>query len=193
MRPVTGIVLAGGQGRRLGMGPKHSVPVGEQTMLDRVADWFAPQVSALRINGPRDAATVRHDPPPVGDGRYAGQGPLAGLLAAMRQVDADWIAGVPVDAVCGPRDLVARLQGAVGKADSAYVAGQPCCLLVRTAAADSIETRLMLGRRSVIDWLESLGAVPVDFADRPDAVWSINTPNELALAEQRLMPHEPSA
>ncbi|MFC7331577.1 molybdenum cofactor guanylyltransferase MobA [Rhodocista pekingensis] len=134
MRTV-GVILAGGQARRLGGGDKGLVPVGGTPMLERIVARFGPQVDRLVLSANGDPGRFRRRPSLAGlpvlpdagvDGAPAGgdedgAGPLAGILAAL-----DWIAGqgldaahlvsVPTDCPFLPADLVARLAAASGAA-----------------------------------------------------------------------------
>ena len=183
-----GLILAGGTGRRLGQGPKHAVQLGSCTMLEHVERALRPQVSGWQLNAPRDAATVTHpcrvleDPPD-----FAGQGPLAGILAGLQTASSRCLLCAPVDAVRLPPDLAQRLLLAVQiRQQPLAVAGDhyTCLLMDRDHTAD-LATQLLAylrsGQRSIRGWLQQLPLCRVDWPDE-GWIWSLNTPRELAAA-----------
>jgi molybdopterin-guanine dinucleotide biosynthesis protein A len=109
---VLGLVLAGGQGRRLGGVNKAFEVVAGRTCLDHVSARLGPQVDDLALNAndedprwPEETIIRDFDP----DAR---QGPLAGLIAGLRHAATrgfDAIVSLPVDMPFAPRDLVQRL------------------------------------------------------------------------------------
>ena len=182
---VSAVILGGGQGRRLGLGPKALVTVGGISMLEHVCRRIAPQVAQLLINTPQAVSTSvasSHCP----DTEFAGEGPLAGLLAGMQMTDQDWLLFVPTDAIRLPRNLVPRFLQQTHGADAVVVAGQHVCGLIRRYLAGSLTTALHQGTRSLRDWLSQIRTVEVDFADERAAIWSVNTPAELTRAEAAL-------
>lgn len=116
---IAGVLLAGGQSRRMGGGDKCLLPLGRQSILAHVMARARPQVSALVLNANGDAARfATFNLPVVPDGVAGFPGPLAGVLAGL-----DWaVASVPgathvasfaTDAPFFPRDLVPRLLAAL--------------------------------------------------------------------------------
>jgi molybdenum cofactor guanylyltransferase len=117
---IAGVLLAGGQSRRMGGGDKCLLPLGPKPILAHVIERARPQVSALVLNANGDPARFRDFGLPVVPDSVAGfAGPLAGVLAGL-----DWaVAAVPAvthlasfatDAPFFPRDLVPRLLAALG-------------------------------------------------------------------------------
>ena len=118
-RPVVGVLLAGGQARRMGGGDKCLRPLGGRTILAHVIERARPQVGALVLNANGDPA--RFAPfglPVVGDVIGGFAGPLAGVLTGMEwtrahRPDCPWIATIATDTPFFPTDLVERMLGAV--------------------------------------------------------------------------------
>ncbi|MEK9901922.1 MAG: molybdenum cofactor guanylyltransferase MobA [Rhodospirillaceae bacterium] len=115
---MLGVILAGGQARRLGGGGKALVEVGGRPLLAHAIERLAPQVSDIVINANGDASRFDSFGLPVVADTVAGfAGPLAGVLAGL-----DWAAAnvpgcervvtVATDAPFFPNDLVARLVAA---------------------------------------------------------------------------------
>ena len=116
---IFGVILAGGQARRLGGGDKALKALGGKPLLAHVIERLMPQVSDIVINANGNPA--RFDgfgQPVVADTVEGFVGPLAGVLAGMEWVAAnapgcEWIVTVATDAPFFPEDLVARLSEAV--------------------------------------------------------------------------------
>ena len=111
--PVLGLILAGGQARRMGGGDKPLLRLAGRTLLDRVAERLAPQCAAgLALSANGDPARFGGFPGPVLPDPVPGQpGPLAGILAGLEHAAARGIAAVVSvsgDAPFLPHDLVAR-------------------------------------------------------------------------------------
>jgi molybdopterin-guanine dinucleotide biosynthesis protein A len=190
---VTGLVLAGGLGRRMsadGAGvDKGLAPLRGRPMVAHVIERLAPQVGALLINANRNAdryAAFGH--PVIPDAIEGYAGPLAGLHAGMRAATTPWVVTAPCDSPFLPEDLVARLwhalQGASGGPAQLAVArtsdGQahPVFALVDRSLLANLETFLGSGRRKIDAWYAPLRVVEVDFPDEA-AFRNINTQEEL--------------
>jgi molybdenum cofactor guanylyltransferase len=112
---IVGLLLAGGQSRRMGGGDKALRLLAGQTLLDRVIECVRPQVAALVLNANGDPARfARFGLPVVADSIADFAGPLAGILAgldwiAANRPDCAFIASLATDAPFLPADLVARL------------------------------------------------------------------------------------
>ncbi len=112
---IVGLLLAGGQSRRMGGGDKTLRLLAGQTLLDRVIDRVRPQVDALVLNANGDPSRfARFGLPVVADSIADFAGPLAGILAgldwtAANRPDYAFIVSLATDAPFLPADLVARL------------------------------------------------------------------------------------
>lgn len=179
------IILAGGEGRRMG-GDKPTRLLGGRTLLDRAIEgarrWSDRIVIAAR-DGDQVGATdyeVLLDPPSVG-------GPLAGLVSA-RKLGRELVLTVPCDMPFLPADLAGRLRDALGDRGAALAASggrvHPVCGLWRSDRLSELAGYLATGRRSVIGFSELLDYAAVEWEEA--AFININTPAELATAEARL-------
>jgi molybdopterin-guanine dinucleotide biosynthesis protein A len=192
---VTGIVLAGGQGRRMGGVDKGLVELAGRPMVAHVLDRFRPQVADILINANQNAeryAAFGHPVVPDAVGGFAG--PLAGLQAGLARATHDLAATVPCDSPFLPNDLVARL-GAALAAQSAQLAvaktfdqPHPVFCVVRRDVLPHLAAFLAAGGRKIDAWYATLAVVEVPFDDEADAFRNINTTDELAAATRAQAP-----
>lgn len=119
-----GVILAGGQSRRMGGGDKALMPLAGKPLLQHVIDRIAPQVNGLALGVERvSPALAAFGLPQLADAQPGHRGPLNGLLAALRHFAgrADWVLLAPCDAPFLPQDLADRLL-ACASADGAHAA-----------------------------------------------------------------------
>lgn len=189
---VTGLILAGGQGRRMGNVDKGLQPLRGRPMVAWVLERLAPQVTEVIVNANQNQAEyARLGCRVVGDEIGGFAGPLAGLQAGLKANVHPFLVTVPCDSPFLPRDLVARLHAAL-IADHADLAvaktgdqPHPVFSLVRESLAGHLTKFLQGGGRKIDAWYASLKVVEVPFDDQPDAFSNINTPADLAEHEKR--------
>lgn len=187
---ITGLVLAGGQGSRLGGRDKGLVEYRGRPMLDYVLAALRPQVGEILISANRNLEWYRktgHRVVTDPDGDFAG--PLAGILAGLRAAHTSCVAVVPCDGPLVPPDLVARLRAALRERGAAVAAAHdgerlhPTFALVPASLAGALEDYLRSGRRKVSEFYAENDFVAVDFSDCPQAFLNVNTPEDLARLE----------
>ena len=186
---VTGIVLAGGQGRRMGSVDKGLALLLGRPMAAHVIERFAPQVDEILINANRNMTeymALGHAVIPDAIGGYAG--PLAGLHVGLTHAAHPLVATVPCDSPFLPLDLVARLSSALSH-DAADIAvartfeqPHPVFALVRRSVLPHLTQFLQEGGRKIDAWYATLKATEVAFDDQADAFRNINTADELRQA-----------
>jgi molybdenum cofactor guanylyltransferase len=189
---ITGLVLAGGLGRRMGGVDKGLQAFRGEPMVAHVIRRLAPQVESLLINANQNIeryAAFGH--PVVVDaiGGYAG--PLAGLHAGLTACRTPLLVSSPCDSPFLPADLVARLHDALVR-DGAELAVartgaqvHPVFSLVHRHVLPGLTEFLDGGGRKIDYWYGALKVVEVAFDDQPDAFANINTLNELAALSLR--------
>jgi molybdopterin-guanine dinucleotide biosynthesis protein A len=187
MSAVSGVVLAGGQGRRMGGVDKGLQPLRGKPMVGWVLARFKSQVEEVIINANQNIEVYRalgYRVVPDEIGRFAG--PLAGLHAGLAAASYPLVATVPCDSPFLPADLVARLKNALGDRDLAVAkTGEqphPVFVLLRSALKRNLETFLVQGGRKIDAWYASLRTIEVSFDDEADAFRNINTLEELGKA-----------
>ena len=191
-KAITGLVLAGGLGRRMGGIDKGLQAFRGEPMVAQVIRRFAPQVDALIVNANQNIeryAAFGH--PVVPDVITGYAGPLAGLHAGLHACRTPLLVTSPCDSPFLPLDLVARLHEALER-DGADLAvartgaqSHPVFSLVRRHVLPGLTDFLDGGGRKVDLWYSALKVVEVSFDDQPDAFANINTLNELAALSVR--------
>jgi molybdopterin-guanine dinucleotide biosynthesis protein A len=187
MHGISGIVLAGGLGRRMGGVDKGLQPLRGKAMVEHVLARLAPQVDDIVINANQNLERYAAFGHRVVSDRVSGfAGPLAGLQAGLEAVSQPLAVTVPCDSPFLPADLVARLQQHLGSNDLAVAKTgdqpHPVFALVRRSVAGDLETFLAGGGRKIDAWYASLKVVEVAFDDEADAFRNINTLEELGRA-----------
>ncbi len=195
---LVGILLAGGQSRRMGGGDKGLNDIAGKPMLQHVADRLAPQVQRLAINANGKADRFSGFDLPIFPDTMAGNpGPLAGVLAGLRWTAANvpgatHILTAPTDTPLLPLDLAIRLTSAssvelentiaIAKSDGGR---QPVIGVWPVALADDLEAALLDGVRKVLAWTDRHGTVFAHFqsieigGETVDPFFNANTPEEL--------------
>ena len=208
---VIGVLLAGGLSRRMfatgaGRGDKGLLEIGGRPMLAHVIARLRPQVNALvlKVNG--DPERFAEFALPLASDPVEGHvGPLAGVLAGMRWVqanhpDARHIATASTDAPFLPDDLVLQLKAGLcsstaGERIALARSGghmHPVIGLWPVDLADDLEAALREGVRKVLAWTDRHGTLAVEFAptmiggQEVDPFFNANTPEELDEARRLL-------
>ena len=181
---ITGIVLAGGQGRRMGGVDKGLQPLRGRAMIEWVLERLEPQVAEILINANQNRDTYAkygHRVVPDEIGGFAG--PLAGLHAGLKAAAHPLVLTVPCDSPFLPTDLVSRLQASLTGKDLAVAkTGEqphPVFALMKRQVRESLEAFLASGGRKIDAWYAALKVVEVSFDDEADAFRNINTLEEL--------------
>jgi molybdopterin-guanine dinucleotide biosynthesis protein A len=184
MSGVTGIVLAGGQGRRMGGVDKGLQLLHGKPMVAAVLARLKPQVDEILINANQNLeayAKFGHRVVPDAIGGFAG--PLAGLHAGLGMASHPLVLTAPCDSPFLPLDLFSRLRGAIKENDLAVAKTgdqpHPVFALVRTAVRKNLEEFLSGGGRKIDAWYSTLKVIEVPFDDEADAFRNINTREEL--------------
>ena len=188
---VTGLILAGGRGKRLGGINKGLLRIDGQLLVQRVAQRLAPQVDSLLVSANRNLDDYRAlGFSVVNDGPFVDAGPLAGLRAGLQACATPWLLATPCDMPCLPQDLCHRLLLAAASDDLRArvpfdgVRYHYACVLLPSTALAQVNDCLDGGKRRVHDLLQAVGWFGVDFAaDQPQyrhAFSNINTSADLA-------------
>ena len=192
---VTGVILAGGRGSRMGGVDKglqnfRGMPMAMVTLLR-----LAPQVGEVMINANRNLAAYESFGVPVWpDGIADYAGPLAGFLTGLEHCETEYLVTVPCDTPLFPQDLVARLAEAMERegADIAMAAAreegelraQPVFSLLHRELMESLVRFTQEGGRKIDAWTARHKTVLVPFEGDDAAFSNANTVAELHRLEQ---------
>lgn len=194
---VTGLVLAGGRGSRMGGVDKGLQPFRGRPLAAHAIERLRPQVGALIVNANRHLeAYAQFGLPTVADAQGDFSGPLAGMLAGLRICETAFLATVPCDTPGFPLDLVQRLAAALAAPQPAIamaatrdasgrVQPQPVFCLLPVVLRDDLADALAAGERKIDRWMARHGCAQVVFDDE-QAFFNVNTLDDLdALDRQR--------
>lgn len=189
---IAAVVLAGGEGRRIGGGKPQRVLAG-RTLLERAAAQ-ASDFSTLTAMAVRGVGQVgaSHGLNLIEDAPW--EGPLGGLATAMAFARSRGRAAVltlPCDMPLIPTDLASRLAAALGDQGAALAASggrlHPVCGLWRVEALEALPAYAEEGQRSLKGFAAAVGFATVDWpADPVDPFFNVNTADDLAWAEALL-------
>lgn len=199
-RAIAGLVLAGGQSRRMGGGDKFLLDLGGQTLLERAIGCLSPQVDELAVSANCDPSLLTgYSGPVLPDAPPAGRGPLAGILAgldwAADQTRTSHLVTAASDTPFFPADLVARLLHAARDDHDLIVlassGGQthPVFGLWPVQLRHSLREWLARGRNlKVTDFVESRRWTLCEYAIEAgaDPFFNVNTPDDIITATRRL-------
>ena len=193
---IVGLLLAGGQSRRMGGGDKALRVVGGVSLLERVIERLRPQVDELVLNANGDPGRfASFNLPVIADGVPDFAGPLAGVLAgldwtAVHRPDCSDVVSAATDAPFLPVDLVDRLAAEREKSDADLACAasggrtHPVFGLWPLRLREDLRLAVLEeGVRKVDQWTARYRLVTVEFADHPvDPFFNANRPQDLDAA-----------
>jgi molybdenum cofactor guanylyltransferase len=186
---ITGLVLAGGRGARMGGVDKglqshQGMPLALHALLR-----LAPQVGHAMINANRNLGAYESMGVPVWPDTipdYAG--PLAGFLTGLERCETTYLVTVPCDTPFFPADLVQRLSAALeaegaelalaATREDGVVRTHPVFCLMQAALMESLMRFTQAGERKIDRWTARHRTVEVLFDDAA-AFANANTAAEL--------------
>lgn len=188
---ITGVILAGGLGRRMGGVDKGLQVLRGKPMAQWVLERLVPQVDELLINANQNVERYaefgyRVIPDQIPD--FAG--PLAGLHAALSAAKHRLIATAPCDSPFLPEDLISRLFEALTAAGADLAVARtfdrthPVFCLCKKDVLPHLTDFLQSGGRKIGRWHETLKVIEVPFDDEAAAFENINTREELGRFEK---------
>ena len=189
---ITGMILAGGQGRRMGGVDKGLKNFRDKRLVEHAFERLAPQVAGVIINANQNLSAYRElGVRVVSDAIEGYAGPLAGLHAGLSVSKRPYLATVPCDSPFLPADLVSRLFSKLDEAGAEVAVAKtgdqahPVFCLVRRGVLEHLADYLKGGGRKIDDWYSTLFVVEVNFDDQAGAFSNINTLEELQDHEKK--------
>lgn len=188
---LTGMVLAGGEGRRMGGRDKGLEPFAGRPLFAHTAARLEGQVAELLISANRNLDAYRLFGRVISDTESGFQGPLMGIYSGLRAANTPWLLIAPCDTPLLPDNLVARMLAGIQSADIAVAFdGQhlhPTVALIRTTLADDLQAALKSGERKIQRWYARHNMRRVDMSDCPDAFANLNTAEEKSRLEAQCL------
>lgn len=192
---ITGLILAGGRGTRMGSQDKGLIPFRGQPLVSHVVRRLQPQVHHLLVNANQNLPSYNAFGLPVcSDVTADFSGPLAGLQAGLMRCQTPHLVAVPCDAPLLPLDLVSHLLQGLQTEDAdvamavthegAVVQPHPVFCLLGVHVLEQLNQFLAGGGRSMLRWFATLRVAHVLFSDTM-AFCNLNTLEELRRHEHR--------
>ena len=191
-KDITAVILAGGQGRRMGGQDKGLIEFDGQSLVAILIDRLESQISNIMINANRNCERyLAFGYPVVSDQLGDYQGPLAGFACAMNAVDTDFILTLPCDGPLLAADYVARFIASQAKTGAPICVAddgerlQPVHALIRIDLLSSLNAYLDSGDRKIDHWYAMHDFAHTDFSDCAGMFRNINTPSD----QQSMLAH----
>ena len=186
-REITALILAGGKSRRMGGRDKGLLPFGDGLLVEHVLARILPQVGTVLISANRNQETYEGlGYPVITDPLEGFQGPLAGFLAGLENMQTDYLLTLPCDGPFIVDDLASRLARGLSGANADIAVAhdgdrlQPVYALMHRRVVAGLRLALEEGERKIDRWYPRNHWISVDFSDVPQLFSNINTPEDYA-------------
>ncbi|OAT30920.1 molybdenum cofactor guanylyltransferase MobA [Proteus myxofaciens] len=186
---ITGGILAGGRATRMGGVDKGLQILEGKPLYLHIADKLSSHVDHILISANRNLDEYRKSHYPViTDEIEDFAGPLAGMLAVLKNAQTPWVIFVPCDVPYFPVNLVKNLYEQKGDALASYVYDgnreHPTLSLLNRRVIPMLEKYLAQGDRKLMLFMKQIGAKPVLFADQAEAFINLNTLQDIQKAHK---------
>ncbi len=190
---ITGVILAGGQARRMEGKDKGLILLNEKPMIEYVINILKPQVGNLIINANRNHEKFsKYGFKIISDELSGFCGPLAGMASALNIIETRFLLTVPCDSPFISDNLAQRLITALETEDadiSVVHDGerlQPVFCLIKKELLSSMTDFLDEGERKIDKWFNQHHVAIADFSDIPHSLDNLNTYNDIKAVESAL-------
>lgn len=189
---LTGLVLAGGQGQRMGGVDKGLVEFAGAPLVSWAIRCLRPHVGEVLVSANRHLEQYAAVADRVVEDIEAGfHGPLMGIYSGLRAARSEWVVIVPCDSPLLPDDLVARLARVVETGADIAIADDgerrhPVVAMMRQALHRDLGLALASGERKVGRWYARHECRPVDVSDCAEAFTNLNSEAERSALESHL-------
>ncbi len=190
---VTGVVLAGGQARRMEGQDKGLVLLNNKPMIEYVIEALKPQVGSLLINANRNHDKYSEYGFDIVSDELSGyHGPLAGMASSLNKINTPYMLTAPCDSPFIPDDLAQRLMTSLEteNADISVAHNgermQPVFCLMKKELMSSMNNFLSQGERKIDKWFNQHALAIADFSDIPKTFDNLNTIEDIKSVESTL-------
>lgn len=184
--PITGVILAGGRGRRFSGKDKGLVEVGGRPLVEYAIEFLKAETSELIISANRNIPDYeRYGLTVVSDTLPDYQGPLAGMLTGLQNATYDDVIFVPCDMPALPPDLVRRMYATLTDSNANVCIPHdgerthPVIAIIKRSLDGALQEYLSAGNRKVEDWMTAQRFVVADFPDTPESFRNVNRPDDV--------------
>jgi len=180
---ITAVILAGGQGSRLGGQDKGLITYKNKRLIEHILASIEPQVKTILISANRNIDIYKsYGYPVIQDNLTDYQGPLAGLSATMAMATTDYIITMPCDGPLLSAEFVSRLMLSLQQQPQSIIAVahdgqrlQPVYALIPVKLLNSLNNFLASGERKTALWYAQHHYIGCDFSDIAHVFANINT------------------
>lgn len=187
---ITGVILAGGQARRMQGQDKGLVLLKNKPLIEYVIDILKPQLGMLLINANRNHRQYSEYGFDIVSDELSGYcGPLAGMASALNKTETKYMLTAPCDSPFMPDDLVQRLATALETAGADISVAhngermQPVFCLMKKKLMPSMNDFLSNGERKIDKWFNQHALAIADFSDIPKTFDNLNTLEDIKAIE----------
>ncbi|MBP6121545.1 MULTISPECIES: molybdenum cofactor guanylyltransferase MobA [Providencia] len=180
---ITGVILAGGRGTRMGGQDKGLVPLLGKPLYQYIIERLQSQVEQIIINANRNQDSYRQSLVPViSDLNNDFSGPLAGMQAALHQAKTDWLLFVPCDVPDFPLNLAEKMFNEKGKHLACYACDSerehPTFALLHRSLQPQLDDYLARGDRKLMLFMQQIDAKGIMFSSLSGSFANLNTPED---------------
>ncbi len=190
---ITGVILAGGQARRMEGQDKGLVLLNNKPMIEYVIESLSPQVGTLLINANRNRDKYAEYGFDIVSDEFSGFcGPLAGMASSLSHISTPYMLTAPCDSPFIPDDLARRLMTSLEdkNADISVAHNgermQPVFCLMKKELLSSMNDFLNQGERKIDKWFNQHTLSIADFSDIPKTFYNLNTVEDIKSVENTL-------
>ncbi|HBC7431138.1 TPA: molybdenum cofactor guanylyltransferase MobA [Providencia rettgeri] len=187
---ITGVILAGGRGSRMGGQDKGLVPLLSKPLYQYILARLSPQVGQVIINANRNQARYRESQLTViSDLNHDFSGPLAGMQAALHYAKTEWLLFVPCDVPDFPLNLAKKMFSEKGTHLACYAQDNerehPTFALLHNSLKTRLDDYLARGDRKLMLFMREIDAKGIIFTSESDTFINLNTPEDSRLWERQ--------
>lgn len=183
---VTGVILAGGQGRRMGGEDKGWVEFQGQPMIQHILERLSDQVDEIIIVANRNQSRYADLGVRVVEDLITGfQGPLVGIATGLTHASHDQVVFVPCDGPFISRELVSRFSEEYNHSGKPVIVAddgerlQPMVVMLQKQLLPALQSALQAGERKPDRWYATVGMSQVSFAAQ--SLHNFNTPEQMTV------------
>ncbi len=164
---VTGLILAGGAGRRVGGVDKGLLNYDGTSLIERQTQWLKPQVKTILISANRNIEQYKkYNHEVLQDNQQGFEGPLHGVLKGLEFCSTPWLFVQPVDMPGLPINLIDLIQSKQVVADCYYLKSNQrehyLSMLINRKCLPGLKKYLTSGSRRVRGFHQQMGSIPLD-------------------------------